>query len=84
MADAQSQSCARRGGTHIRHLPRPTLVPSLGSQVMEFCAGGDLIDRLECRLGEKPLSELKMLCFLESLCHALHHVHCCGAAGDSE
>ena len=48
------------------------------SIVMEFCAGGDLIDRLECRLGEKPLSELTMLRFLESLCLALHHVHCCG------
>ena len=45
---------------------------------MEFCAGGDLIDRLECRMSEKPLSELQMLRFLESLCHALHHVHCCG------
>ena len=45
---------------------------------MEFCAGGDLIDRLECRLGEKPLGELSMLRFHESLCHALHHVHCCG------
>ena len=45
---------------------------------MEFCAGGDLIDRLECRLGEKPLGELTMLRFHESLCHALHHVHNCG------
>jgi len=48
------------------------------SIVMEFCAGGDLIDRLECRLGEKPLGELTTLRFLESLCHALHHVHCHG------
>ena len=48
------------------------------SIVMEFCAGGDLIDRLECRLGEKPLAEFTVVCFLESLCHALHHVHCCG------
>ena len=48
------------------------------SIVMEFCAGGDLIDRLECRLGEKPLDELAVVRFLESLCHALHHVHCSG------
>ena len=48
------------------------------SIVMEFCAGGDLIDRLECRLGEKPLPEFTLVCFLESLCHALHHVHCSG------
>ena len=46
------------------------------SIVMEFCAGGDLIDRIECP--KKPLSELSMLRFLESLCHALHHVHCGG------
>ena len=48
------------------------------SIVMEFCAGGDLTDRLECRLNERPLSELTGCRFLESLCHALHHVHCCG------
>ena len=46
------------------------------SIVMEYCAGGDLIDRIECP--KKPLSELSMLRFLESLCHALHHVHCGG------
>ena len=45
---------------------------------MEFCAGGDLIDRLECANDERPLSELQVVRFLESLCHALHHVHCCG------
>ena len=52
------------------------------SIVMEFCAGGDLIDRLERRLPEmrdlRPLSELQVARFLESLCHALHHVHNCG------
>ena len=48
------------------------------SIVMEFLSGGDLTDRLECRLGEKPLSELAMVRFLHSLCHALHHVHCNG------
>lgn len=46
--------------------------------VMEFCAGGDLIDRLECSRNERPLSELTTFVFLESLCHALHHVHCNG------
>jgi len=46
--------------------------------VMEFCAGGDLIDRLECTRSERPLSELQTIVFLESLCHALHHVHCNG------
>jgi serine/threonine protein kinase len=48
------------------------------SILMEFCAGGDLIDRLECRADEKPLTELQVIRFLESLCYALHHVHNCG------
>ena len=48
------------------------------SIVMEFCSGGDLIDRLECTRGQLALSELTVLGYLESLCHALHHVHCCG------
>ena len=45
---------------------------------MEFCAGGDLIDRLECTRGERPLSEITVVRFLQMLCHALHHVHSCG------
>ena len=46
--------------------------------VMEYCAGGDLIDRLECRRDEAPLTERQVLAFFELLCRALHHVHACG------
>ena len=46
--------------------------------VMEYCAGGDLIDRLECRRDESPLTERQVLAFFELLCRALHHVHACG------
>ena len=35
--------------------------------VMEFCAGGDLIDRLHCRLQELPITEVQMLAFLGTL-----------------
>ena len=46
--------------------------------VMEFCAGGDLIDRLECARGEAPLTERQHLGFLEQLAAALAHVHRAG------
>jgi len=46
--------------------------------VMEFCAGGDLIDRLQCRRNELPLTEVKMLEFLSTLCRTMRHVHECG------
>lgn len=46
--------------------------------VMEFCAGGDLIDRLECSRGEAPLTERQHLGFLEQLAAALAHVHRAG------
>ncbi|KAL1524469.1 hypothetical protein AB1Y20_019363 [Prymnesium parvum] len=46
--------------------------------VMEYCAGGDLIDRLECTRGQRALSELQVIDYLVALCQALHHVHCCG------
>lgn len=29
--------------------------------IMEYCAGGDLIDRLECRADERALTELQAL-----------------------
>jgi len=46
--------------------------------VMEFCAGGDLIDRIQCARGEMPLTEAQILHFLASLCRTLGHVHGCG------
>ncbi|KAL3929453.1 MAG: hypothetical protein SGPRY_001956 [Prymnesium sp.] len=71
--------------------------------VMEYCSGGDLIDRLECSRGQRALSEVQVrhsfagrvirctCCkssapgdrsqvveYLQTLCQALHHVHCCG------
>ena len=45
--------------------------------VMEYCAGGDLIDRIECQKGEAALSELQVTACFESLCLALHRVPCC-------
>jgi len=46
--------------------------------VMEFCAGGDLNDRLECSRGEAPLTERQHISFLEQLVAALKHVHAAG------
>jgi len=45
---------------------------------MEYCAGGDLIDRMACRRGELPLLEAQLVSFLSTLCRTLYYVHSCG------
>jgi len=40
---------------------------------MEYCAGGDLIDRMACRRGELPLLEAQLVSFLSTLCRTLYY-----------
>ena len=41
--------------------------------MQEYCAGGDLIDRMACRRGELPLLEAQMVSFLSTLCRTLYY-----------
>jgi len=45
---------------------------------MEYCAGGDLIDRMACKRNELPLTEAQLLSFFATLCRTLFYVHSCG------
>eukprot|EP00967_Tisochrysis_lutea_P046960 scaffold57141_cov33-Tisochrysis_lutea.AAC.1 len=41
---------------------------------MEYCAGGDLIDRMACKRNELPLTEAQLLSFFATLCRTLFYV----------